>query len=71
MKEENKSTVDLDYKAEYKKLREKHDYEINKIHCKYEDEIREKNKMWRDTINTQQNEINWLKSVIRGILHIN
>ena len=67
---ENKNTVDLDYKAEYKKLREKHDCEINEIHRKYEEELRTKDKTWRGITNEQQEEINWLKSIIKGILHI-
>lgn len=63
--------VGLDYKKEYEQLKEKSAYEIAMIKEEHEKRLRNQEIELTGIINTQQKEIDWLKSVIKGILHIN
>jgi len=59
-------TCGLDYEAEYKKLQEKICY----IKEENEKKLKANQEMWQQIVNDKEKEINWLKSVINGILHI-
>lgn len=59
-------TCGLDYEMEYKKLQEK-------ICCMQEEsekKLKANQEMWQQIVNDKDKEINWLKSIINGILHI-
>lgn len=62
----DKETCGLDYKAEYEKIQEKLCY----IKDENEKELNANQQMWQQIVNDKDKEINWLKSVINGILHI-
>lgn len=57
--ETNKETCQLDYETEYKRLQEEN-----------EKKLKATQQMWQQIVDDKDKEINWLKSVINGILHI-
>lgn len=56
---------ELDYETEYKRLQEKNLY----IQEENEKKLRANQQMWQQIVDDKDKEINWLKSVINGILH--
>ena len=59
-------TCSMDYEFEYKKLQEKNLY----MQKDNEKKLKVNQEMWQQTVDDKDREINWLKSVINGILHI-
>lgn len=62
----NKEVCNIDYETEYKKLQEKNIY----IQEENEKKLKVNQEMWQQIVDDKEKEINWLKSVINGILHI-
>lgn len=58
--------VSIDYEKENKELKQ----EIDKIKAKSDFNLKCNDEKWKAIVNTQSNEIEWLKKVISGILHI-
>ena len=58
--------VTMDYEKEYKMLRE----QIYEIKCEHEKQLIGIEKSHKELISIKDKEIQWLKSVINGILHI-
>lgn len=56
----------LDYKEEYSRLQEKICY----IQEENEKKLKANQQMWQQIVDDKDKEINWLKSIINGILHI-
>ena len=63
--EMKKETCGLDYETEYKRLQEKNMY----IQEENEKKLKANQQMWQQIVDDKDKEINWLKSVINGILH--
>ncbi len=62
----NKETCQLDYETEYKRLQEKCIY----IQQENEKKLHANQQIWQQIVDEKVKEIDWLKSVINGILHI-
>lgn len=62
----NKEVCSIDYEIEYKKLQEKNMY----MQEENEKRLIANQEMWQQIVDDKEKEINWLKSVINGILHI-
>lgn len=56
----------LDYEEEYSRLQEK----IYYIQEENEKKLKANQQMWQQIVDDKDKEINWLKSIINGILHI-
>lgn len=61
-----KETYGLDFETEYKRLQEKNLY----IQEENEKKLKANQQMWQQIVDEKDKEIDWLKSVINGILHI-
>lgn len=61
-----KETCSIDYELEYKRLQEKNLY----IQEENEKKLKANQEIWQQIVDEKDKEINWLKSVINGILHI-
>ena len=61
-----KETCSIDYELEYKRLQEKNLY----IQEENEKKLKANQEIWQQIVDDKDKEINWLKSVINGILHI-
>lgn len=61
-----KEACGLDYESEYKRLQEKNLY----IQEENEKKLQANQQMWQQIVDEKDKEIDWLKSVINGILHI-
>lgn len=62
----NREVCSIDYETEYKKLQEKNIY----IQEENEKKLKANQEMWQQIVEEKEKEIDWLKSVINGILHI-
>lgn len=56
--------------GENEKVSMDYEKECARLNAYYQNELDEKDKEYSNLIQSQQNEINWLKAVISNILHI-